>query len=309
VKTGTPPSEEPVVTPPDSDQRTIPEATPVLAEVVPSLVVRAFGLTDPGKVRPSNEDQFLIAELARTLRIQQTSLPQPTMYQGRSRGHVFLVADGMGGHAAGEVASALSVEAVEGFVVELLRRFSNLQAADEHGVLADLREAVRQADARIFEEVGQHPELAGMGTTLTMAFTSGRRLFVIHAGDSRCYLHRGGTLEQLTEDHTLVAEMARRGEISPQEARHHRLRHVVTNVLGGDRAGVQVDVQRVSLEVGDALLLCSDGLTEMLDDGRIAAVLAAEDDPRQACERLVAEANAAGGKDNVTTVVARFGTA
>jgi protein phosphatase len=275
----------------------------------PSLAVRAFGLTDPGRVRPSNEDHFLVADLSRTLRVRQTSLPQAETRQGRSRGHVLLVADGMGGAAAGEVASALSVEAVEAFVLELLRRFSNLQEADEFGVLADLRRAVVQADARIAEEAALHPELKGMGTTLTMAFASGSRLFVIHAGDSRCYLFRRESLEQLTEDHTVVAELVGRGAISPEEARRHPYRHVVTNALGGGLAGVRVDVQRVALEPGDAVLLCSDGLTDMLDDGRIAAVLAAEDGPEAACGRLVAEANEAGGKDNVTAVVARFDAA
>jgi protein phosphatase len=292
-----------------SDQQATPADTQPLASPSTAFKVRAFGLTDPGKVRPSNEDNFLVADLSRTLRIQQTSLPQAATFQGRSRGHVLLVADGMGGHAAGEVASALSVEAVESFVVELLRRFSNLQASDEHGVISDLRQAVCQADARIVEEVALHPELAGMGTTLTMAFSSGSRLFVIHAGDSRCYLFRNGSLEQLTEDHTVVAEMVGRGEISAEQARHHPHRHVVTNVLGGGHAGVRVDVQRVSLEPGDVLLLCSDGLTDMLDDDRIAATLAAEPEPEAVCERLVAQANEAGGQDNITAVVARFETA
>ena len=273
----------------------------------PSDAVHAFGLTDPGKVRPGNEDHFLVAELSRTLRVRQTSLSQASTHRSRSRGHVLLVADGMGGHAAGEVASALTVETVEGFIVELLRRFSNLQADDESGVLADLREAVRQADARIFEESEQHPEFAGMGTTLTMAFVSGRRLFVFHAGDSRCYLCRGGRLARLTEDHTVTAELVRSGAITPEQARHHPSRHVVTNILGGGHAGVHVDVRQTVLQEGDVVLLCSDGLTDMLDDARITAVLTAERDPEAACARLVAEANEAGGRDNVTAVVARFG--
>ena len=299
-----PPCEDHAMT--SSDQPdTLPYAPHPAAPSVP-LAVRAFGLTDPGRVRSGNEDHFLVADLSRTLRVRQTSLPQAVTQQGRSRGHVLLVADGMGGHAAGEVASALTVETVEAFVVELLRRFSNLQADDEHGVVQDLREAVRQADARILEEAQEHPELAGMGTTLTLAFVNGRRLFVVHAGDSRCYLLRGGKLERLTEDHTLVAELVGRGAITPEQARRHPHRHVVTNVLGGDKAGVQVDVRRATLEAGDVLLLCSDGLTEMLDDERIAAVLMAETEPEAACERLVAEANEAGGKDNITAVVARF---
>src|SRR4051812_6662491 len=184
-----------------------PDTLPLAAPVPPPpLAALSFGLTDRGRVRPGNEDHFLVADLSRTLRVRQTSLPQAATQQGRSRGHVLLVADGMGGAAAGEVASALSVETVEAFVVELLRRVSNLEAGDEHGVLADLREAVRKADARIFEKVQERPEFAGMGTTLTLVFVNGRRLFVVHAGDSRCYLFRGGRLERLTEDHTVVAE-------------------------------------------------------------------------------------------------------
>jgi protein phosphatase len=235
-----------------ASQRTAPADTQPAAAPASALCLRAFGLTDPGKVKPGNEDNFLVADLWRTLSIRQSSLPQAPAYQGRSRGHVLLVADGMGGHAAGEVASALSVGAVEAFVLELLRRFSNLQPADEHGVVADLRQAVLAADARIVEEAEQHPELAGMGTTLTMAFASGGRLFVIHAGDSRCYLFRGGDLEQVTEDHTVVARMVGRGEITPAQARRHPRRHVVTNVLGGSGAGVRVDVQRLT-SVGGGL--------------------------------------------------------
>jgi serine/threonine protein phosphatase PrpC len=291
--------------PPTEQPRPHPEDD-VLASPPLPVTVRSFGLTDPGRVRPTNEDHFLIAELARTLWVRQTSLPQTPTHHGRNRGHLFLVADGMGGHRAGEVASALSVASVEKFVLHILHRFSNLQAADEPTVLADLQAAVRQADARIVEEAVHHPEFAGMGTTLTMALVSGWRLFVLHAGDSRCYLLRGGVLRQLTSDHTVAGELARTGAIPPEEARHHRFRHVVTNFLGGDQAKAEADVLRVDLEAMDALLLCSDGLTEMLADDRIAAILAAATEPQVACERLVEEANAAGGRDNITAIVARF---
>jgi protein phosphatase len=291
--------------PPDTQPDTDSDAESLASLPCPP-VAHSFGLTDPGKVRPSNEDQFLIGELARTLWVRQTSLLQPETLYGRNRGHVFLVADGMGGHEAGEVASALTVRTVEAFVLHLLHRFSNLELADEQGVVADLKAALQHADARIFEEAAHHPQFTGMGTTLTLALVSGWKLFVMHAGDSRCYLYRGGPLRQLTEDHTLVGELARRGVIRPDEIRHHNLRHVVTNVLGGGEAGVRVDVHRVDLEPGDVLLVCTDGLTEMLDDARIAAVLAAEGEPQKACERLVAEANGAGGRDNVTVIVARF---
>jgi protein phosphatase len=221
---------------------------------------------------------------------------------GRNRGHILLVADGMGGHRAGEVASALSVATIESFVLHVLKRFSNLQATDEPGVLKELQMALQQADARIFEEASHDPQLLGMGTTLTMAFISGRTLFVMHAGDSRCYLLRGGQLRQLTTDHTVAAELARQGVIRPEDVSHHHFRHVVTSFLGGDGSGGQVEVHRADLEVGDTLLLCSDGLSDMLPDEHIASVLRAEADPEPAARRLVAEMNERGGKDNVARI-------
>jgi len=283
-----------------------PQRVPEMPKEMGAISVRSFGLTDQGKVRSTNEDNFLIAELARTLWVRQTSLPQQATQYGRNRGHVLLVADGMGGHQAGEVASALSVVANEDFVLHILKRFSNLQAGEEQAVVKELHSALQQADARIFEEASHHPRFLGMGTTLTMAFISGWTLFVMHAGDSRCYLLRGGQLRQLTTDHTVAAELARRGVIRPEDVSHHKYRHVVTSVLGGDESGVQVEVQRVDLESGDVLLLCSDGLTDMLADEQVAEFLMAEGDPEQAAQRLVTGANLQGGKDNITAVVARI---
>jgi protein phosphatase len=276
---------------------------------VAPIVVHSYGLTDRGKVRESNEDNFLIAELARTLWVRQSSVPHPHTHYGRNRGHVFLVADGMGGHLAGEVASALGVTAIEGFVLHLLRRFSNLQATDEQGVLKDFQGALREANARIFEETSHHPEWTGMGTTLTMAFASNWKLFVVHAGDSRCYLFRAGGLRQLTTDHTWVGELVRHGLLKAEQAVDHPYRHVVTNVLGGTEASVNAEVQRHDLEAGDVVLICSDGLTDMVDDGAIAAILRAEPTPQAACEKLVAAANEQGGKDNVTVIITRFDAA
>jgi protein phosphatase len=268
--------------------------------------VQSFGLTDRGRVRPWNEDQFLIGELSRTLWVRHSSLPQPDTHHGRNRGYLLLVADGVGGNEAGEVASALSVASIEAFVLNLLKRFSNLRTADEQAVLKDLEAALHLAEGRICEEVAHHPEWKGMGTTLTMAFASGWKLFVLHTGDSRSYLFRKGTLRQLTLDHTWAAELVRCGAIKPEQAVHHRFRHVVTNILGGGEADLRVDVQKVDLETGDVVLLCSDGLTDMVADEQIAAILDAEWEPRAACERLVAEANDGGGRDNITAVVARF---
>lgn len=270
----------------------------------PSVFVKSFGLTDRGRVRASNEDHFLIAELARTLWVRQTSIPQPSMQHGRNRGHLFLVADGMGGHQAGEVASALTVASIEAYILHVLHRFSNLGASDEHEVVRELKSALRSADQRIFAEAVHHPEFKGMGTTLTLAFISGWKLFVMHAGDSRCYLYRDGTLRQLTRDHTFAAELARNGVISPESVPTNRFRHLVTNILGGDCAGVEVEVQMETLESGDCVFLCSDGLSDMLSLERITTILNAEVDPERACKRLVFEANGEGGHDNITAIVA-----
>ena len=172
-------------------------------------------------------------------------------------------------------------------------------------ILGEFREALSRADARLFEEVRRRPELQGMGTTLTMAYSLAGRLFIAHVGDSRCYLLRGGALHQLTRDHTVVGELVRRGLIPPENAAQHQLRHVITNVVGGDVPGLKVEVHKVALAPGDVLLLCSDGLTEMVADPEIAAILGQNADPRAACAQLIARANELGGSDNVTVVVAR----
>jgi PPM family protein phosphatase len=291
---------------PDTDPHLACADPPALPNTERPFSVRSFGLTDPGQVRPSNEDHFVIVELARTMSVHQTSVPQPKTQYSSHRGHLFIVADGMGGHQAGEVASALGVVTVEGFLLNTLKRFFHLQEPKETKVLQEFQAALQQADARIFEEASRHPEMLGMGTTLTMAFAVNWRLLVAHAGDSRCYLLSGGELHQLTQDHTVVAELVRLGALSAAEASRHPHRHIVTNVLGGYEAGLLVEMHKLDLEPGDVVLLCSDGLTEMVPDARMAAILQEERDPRRACERLVAEANDLGGKDNITVLVARF---
>ncbi len=286
---------------------------PRFSQVAPAkppqpFTVCSFGLTDPGRVRTSNEDHFAIVELARTMHVHGTNIHQAQAQYSHHRGHIFIVADGMGGHRAGEVASALTIMTIEGFLLNTLNRFINLQASEEQNVMQEFQSAVLQADAKVFEEAGRHPELLGMGTTLTMAFALEWKLFVAHAGDSRAYLFSKNELHQLTQDHTLVAEMVRQGVLTPTEASRHPSRHVVTNVLGGRDPGVGVELHRLDLEPDDLLLMCSDGLTEMVSDARIAAVIREEKEPRKICERLVAEANENGGKDNVTVVVSTFHT-
>ena len=279
------------------------------APVRRALVVKAFGVTDKGRVRSTNEDQFLCAELTKAMRIWQTSLPEKKAQFGEERGHLFLVADGMGGANAGEQASALAVVAIEWFTLNTLKWFFDAKGPEAQKVLAQFQSALRQADARILEESTEHPELSGMGTTVTMAFQLDSQLCLVHVGDSRAYLYGDGELYQLTHDDTLVADLVSRGEIQPAQAAHHRLRNVITNVVGGTEAIVNVQAHALNVRAGDRLLLCSDGLTEMVPDEAIAAILGAELDPEAACTRLVAQANDAGGRDNITVLIVRFDSA
>jgi protein phosphatase len=268
--------------------------------------VKSFGITDRGRVRRTNEDQFLIAELSKTMRVWQTSLPEPKAQSGEERGHLFLVADGMGGHQAGERASALAVMAIEQFTLNTFKWFFNTNGPDAQRVLSQFQTALEQADAQIVEEASENPELRGMGTTVTLAYHLDAQLCVLHVGDSRAYIFRDDRLHQVTEDHTVVADLVRSGAVKPEDAASHQLRHVITNVVGGNDAGVFVEARTVELHAGDRLLLCSDGLTEMLSNDAIAAALQSLPDPQPACERLLQEANAAGGRDNITIVIARF---
>ena len=273
------------------------------------LTVTAFGVTDKGKVRPINEDQFLIAELTKAMRVRQTSLREPKLQVGEERAHLFLVADGMGGHRAGERASALAVAAIEQFTLNSFRWFVGSDSADAERVLAQFQAAIRHADARILEEAAEHPELRGMGTTVTMAFHLGAQLCVVHVGDSRAYLYRDYELYQLTEDHTVVADMVRSGALRPDEVAEHRLRHSITNVVGGPELGVKVEARALEVQDGDRLLLCTDGLTEMVTNEAIAATLDAEPAPEAAAKALLARAGEGDASDNITLIVMRFDAA
>jgi protein phosphatase len=280
--------------------------TAQLSDVHPPLSVRSFGMTDPGKVRATNEDQFLIAVLLKALQVLETSLPQPQVQHSSDKSHLFVVADGMGGHAGGEQASALAIDSVESFILGTFKWFAQFKGEEQDQVLADFQSALGQANARVLAEAAEHPELYGMGTTLTLAYSLNDVLFVAHVGDSRCYLCRRGTLYRLTSDHTLVEEMVRSGALTAEEAAQHRWRHVITNAVGSTSADLTVEVHKLHLEGGDRVLLCSDGLTEMLSEQEINQVLRDEGEPEPACRRLVASANEAGGQDNITAVVVHF---
>lgn len=271
------------------------------------LTVRSFGLTDQGCVRPNNEDQFLIAELAKTLQVHQSSLPEPQTRHSYEKGYLFLVADGMGGHQGGEKASALAVRTVEEFVLNALKWFLRPEeGSQEVSVTEEFREALRSADRHIQRVAARQSDLRGMGTTLTMAYLLLPHLMLAHVGDGRCYLARQGKLIQLTRDHTLVQDLVRHGALTREQAAHHHLRHVVTNALGGDEPGINVETRQIEVGAGDVLLLCSDGLWEMVPDEEILHTLQEANGSQEACEQLIARAKEAGGKDNVTAVVVRI---
>lgn len=281
---------------------------PEPAAPVRPLATHAFGLTDPGRVRESNQDRFLVASPAAALWVQQSSGHEKGVHYADIGSHLFVVADGMGGQAGGAEASEIAVRTVETSLLATLNWLLALRAAEQRpsvDVLGELRAALQQADARVCEEAARHPELQGMGTTLTAAYRYGTSLFLAHAGDSRCCLLRDGKLYRLTQDHTLVSDLVRQGVLGSEADARAGLRHIVTNVVGGPREGVTVELHRLTLQEGDVILLCTDGLTGMLSDLQIASILRTHADPREACERLVHAANDAGGHDNITAIVAR----
>jgi serine/threonine protein phosphatase PrpC len=220
--------------------------------------------TDTGMVREGNEDSYLVDR----------------------RLDLFAVADGMGGHRAGEVASAVAL--------------GGLREAVDDGI--SVADAVGRANTAVWDRASDDTELAGMGTTLTAATFDGTTLTIGHVGDSRAYLFRNGAIEQLTVDHSLVAELIRDGRISEEQAAVHPQRSIITRALGVD-SSVDVDVYSLVLHPADRVMLCSDGLTSMVRTPRIAEILGAQSDPTAAANALVDAANSAGGEDNITVVV------
>ncbi len=267
-----------------------------------------YGATDVGKVRASNQDQFLIAQLNKSMLVSSTSLPLETQSRlfGRIQGQILLVADGMGGHAAGEKASSL---AVDHFIKELLNSvhwFFLDEEDNEEEFVENLKKLLQDAHARILFESAQHHSQRGMGTTLTMAHLIWPKLYVVHAGDSRCYLVRDGEAQQLTTDHTLARQLVEAGGLKPEEEADSRWSNVLWNVLGGHASGELIaEVHRAELEPGDAVVLCSDGLHRYVDSEQLGSVVSENETAEQACRRLIDLANEAGGEDNITVIVAK----
>jgi protein phosphatase len=273
-----------------------------------AVQVDLCGLSHPGKVRPNNEDHFLICRFGRFLEPVQTSLPAGTVpRRSEEQGYGMVVADGMGGASAGEEASRL---AISGLIDLVLRTPDWILRLDGHHspeeVLRRGSERYDHVNQSLREEAQRVPSLSGFGTTMTMAWSLGSDLFLAHVGDSRAYLLSGGRLRQLTRDHTLAQELVDRGHVDRKDAATHHLRHVLTQCLGDQGPQARPDVTRLELADQDSLLLCTDGLTEMVDQATIAEILAGDEPAQVTAQRLVGEALGAGGSDNVTVVVARY---
>jgi protein phosphatase len=241
------------------------------------------GQSDVGQQRTNNEDCFRIVQAL----------------------NLFVISDGMGGEAHGEIASAMAVETV---VKTCMGEETGTVAASEEvqpgwsDKTRLLLNAAHLANKKIYESAEANPQQQGMGATLSAAWINEEKLSVVHVGDSRVYLLRSGILQQLTSDHSLVAEQVRRGILTAAEAEHSELQSVLLRALG-TQPKVEMDAEEHTLFPGDILLLCTDGLTRMVAEKQIAATLQTESDPGRAAEKLVAQANENGGADNVTVVV------
>ena len=269
------------------------------------MQIHCHGLTHRGQVRPTNEDHFLIARLHRSMIVEACSLANHERLKGRTHGHLFVVADGMGGHAAGEHASSIAVRTVEHFVLHTTDWFFRLHERHEEDLLDELKAGLVQCQDRILADQAEHPQHQGMGTTITMAYVLWPRMFIVHVGDSRLYLLRQGKLAQITTDHTMAQQYVAAGMMSADEADHSKWSHLLWNALGGSSAGLHVEVHRATLRTSDRILLCTDGLSKYHTEQSIRAALEALP-VEEACRKLMTDANDAGGSDNITAIVAAF---
>ncbi len=264
-------------------------------------------LSDRGKVREGNEDHYLVARGGRHIETLLTNIPEgeaPDHFD--ETGYILVVADGMGGAAGGEVASRMAIATLINIILHVPDWILRLDEEHAQKLMERAAKYYRQVNEALVERARLDPKLRGMGTTMTAAYSLGDDLFVAHVGDSRAYLFRDGRLQRLTRDQTQAQLMADAGAISQREVAHHRLRHVLTSALGGGNKDIRAEIQRLKLADGDRLLLCTDGLTDMMDDTAIAESLAREERSEVACRLLVDRALENGGKDNVTVVLAQY---
>jgi serine/threonine protein phosphatase PrpC len=284
-----------------------------LLESTPKSAMRidSAGLTHTGKVRKTNEDAYLIATLQRSMLVHDASPAARGWFTGEAAGTMLVVADGMGGMGGGDVASRVAVSSVVNHLLNCMP-WATLRQTDSAplthtpslpGVRDQLASAMVEGDSSV-KLTGARTGTPQMGTTLTMALVIWPIAYIAHVGDTRCYLYRGGELRRLTTDHTLAQRLA---EVSPEAIDEtSRLHHVLWNSLGASPELPQPEIQKLVLEPGDVLLLCSDGVTKHLNDTELARLLGGFASAQQRCAMLIERANAGGGVDNMTAVVASF---
>jgi protein phosphatase len=260
-----------------------------------------------GHVRTANEDHYLVLCFGRWLGTLFTSLPAGQLpARADEVGYGLLVADGIGGAAGGEMASRTAISMLVSLLLHTPDWVLSTQPQAAEEVLRRTAERYRRIHEALCEKGRSDPEVAHMGTTMTLACSLGTSLIIGHVGDSRAYLFREGRLCQLTRDQTLVQELMDTGLLTPDQAARHPCRHTLTAALGGGGQSYKGDFQRAWLTDGDQLLLCTDGLTRMVDGAGMMAVLRGAATAQEACQALVAAALNNGGKDNVTVALARY---
>jgi serine/threonine protein phosphatase PrpC len=264
-----------------------------------SVRVSVFGKTDLGRTREHNEDTFLVADLSTGNASLQ---PEVRSHEIGPRGSLFMVADGMGGAAAGELASAMAADLI---YRHMATAWASDTAATAERFAYRMKEAVELANARIYSYAREHPEVRGMGTTVTAAGVFGRDLYLTQIGDSRAYLIRGAEAIQLTKDQSLMQRLVDAGELTEDEAEQSERRNIILQALGPDPR-VKVDLTYQSIRRGDTLILCSDGLSGLVRREEFASLAREYPDLPDLCTALVDLANARGGPDNITVVTARF---
>jgi protein phosphatase len=268
--------------------------------VTPAPVrVTVFGKTDLGRTRDHNEDTFLVADLTTRNASLQAEVRDHVV---GPRGSLFMVADGMGGAAAGEVASAMAADVIYNHLTTVWTEDPEVTA---QRFAYRIKEAVELANNRIHGYAREHPEVRGMGTTVTAAGVFGPDLYLAQVGDSRGYLIRNGQAIQLTKDQSLMQRLVEAGELTEEEAEQSERRNIILQALGPD-ARVKVDLTYQSLRRGDTLVICSDGLSGQVKKDEIADLARSSTDLVQLCASLIELANQRGGPDNITAVAARF---
>lgn len=263
------------------------------------VVVSVFGRTDVGRTREHNEDAFVVADLTTG---NATLQPEVRRHILGAKGTLFMVADGMGGAAAGEIASAMAVEVVLG---ELREKWIGSDATDSEEFVRAIRRATVAANQQIHNFASSHSEYRGMGTTATVAGLLGDVLYVAQVGDSRAYLVRDGVARQITKDQSLMQKLIEAGELTEDEAAQSERRNIILQALGPEPL-VKIDLTHQKVRRGDVLVLCSDGLSGQVKKEEIARIVSEETDLVSACKLLIDRANENGGPDNITVIAARF---